>query len=212
MLVDGQPANNTPGPNFNPEIDHKTSLIPASNLPFTEVIDQNDWLTDGGSLGDYDDILMLTVRNEHEPFVGRVPKTDNTSGSVRRSPVIPTTNAFPAWEPTTIESPLAEVVWFAVENPEEAANIDGFFGEPGMRTIYRRSLLVAPWFNPYRAIAPDGTINDSFRILGDGATFIAQPGLVRVLKRSVRAHRRRRSDCQLDRVPGALRSLGASGI
>ena len=34
---------------------------------------QGDWVTDGGGLGDADDILMLTVRNEHEPFVGRMP-------------------------------------------------------------------------------------------------------------------------------------------
>ena len=27
-----------------------------------------------GGLGDYDDIFMLTVRNEHEPFVGRMPR------------------------------------------------------------------------------------------------------------------------------------------
>ena len=37
---------------------------------------------------------------------------------------------------TTIESTLAEVIWYAVENPA-----DGSLGEPGMRTVYRRVLL-----------------------------------------------------------------------
>ena len=48
-----------------------------------------------GGLGDFDDILMLTVRNEHEPFVGRMPSdvrptdakstTDLANGVKRRS-------------------------------------------------------------------------------------------------------------------------------
>src|SRR4051812_753195 len=48
---------------FNPEIDHKTSILPSSNLPFTSIKGQEDWVTDGAGLGDYDDVLMLTVRN-----------------------------------------------------------------------------------------------------------------------------------------------------
>ena len=182
-------TNTTPGPNYNPEIDHTTSILPASNLPFTTVTDQASWLTDGGSLGDYDDILMLTVRNEHEPFVGRVPKTDGTPDAVRRLSselVAP----FPEWEPTTIESPLAEVVWFAVENPDEDNNADGFFGEPGMRTIYRRALLIAPWLNPYRTT--DQRRDDRRHVsLDDGDSFTAQPGLLRILQRLTMAHRRR---------------------
>lgn len=176
LLVDGV-ENLTVGPNYNPEIDHKTSNIPASNVPFQD----STWLTDGGSLGDYDDILMLTVRNEHEPFVGRVPRTDGSSRSVR--PDDRRANMMPAWEPTTLSSPLAEVVWYAIENPEEAANDDAerFFGEPGMRTIYRRTLLIAPFFNPYRHTAPNGAVTDTFRIPGDSSIFTAQPGLVRVL-------------------------------
>ena len=72
------------------------------------------------------------------------------------------------WEPTTITSPLAEVIWYAVENPEEDANANGFFGEPGMRTIYRRTLLVAPWINPYRYVDPvSGATTDTFRIPED---------------------------------------------
>ena len=181
VLVDGT-TDNTPGPTYNPEIDHKTSIIPASNLPFTDDPNHRDWLTDGGSLGDFDDILMLTVRNEHEPFVGRVPKTDGSATAVRQLNNT-TANSFADWEPTTLTSPLAEVVWYAVENPEEEANANGFFGEPGMRTIYRRALLIAPWLNPFRTTASDGTVSDTFNF--DGGNFTAQPGLLRILLNNI---------------------------
>ena len=103
-----------------------------------------------GGLGDYDDILMLTVRNEHEPFVGRMPCRRSTG-----QPRIDSTTDSASGVKTPIESPLAEVVWFAIENPGTRIRIaddptaNGFFGEPGMRTIYRRTLLIAPWINPY---------------------------------------------------------------
>jgi type II secretory pathway pseudopilin PulG len=164
----------------NPEVDHKTSIIPASNLPFTTKIGQDKWVTDGAGLGDADDILMLTVRNEHEPFVGNMPtnvRPDNTSFA----------NTIVKWNPQTIESPLAEVVWYAVENPGFSDNTftdqyNGFFGEPGMRTIYRRTLLIAPWVNPYRHIdSNNGAVSDTFQINGSAPTFTAQPGLVRIL-------------------------------
>jgi len=137
-----------------------------------------------GGIGDHDDILMLTVRNEHEPFVGRVPKNDGSSSAVRTN--ITNALAFTSWEHTSLESPLAEVVWYAIENPGQDPDgndedAEGFYGEPGMRTIYRRTLLIAPWINPYRFTAADGTFTDTFRIPNDGSTFTAQPGLVRVL-------------------------------
>jgi prepilin-type N-terminal cleavage/methylation domain-containing protein len=98
-----------------------------------------------GGLGDYDDILMLTARNENDPFVGRVPQWNTAAGWN------PPNNT--GWGSQTISSPLAEVIWFAVENPSQAENdVTGrFFGEPGMRTIYRRALLIAPWLDPYAA-------------------------------------------------------------
>jgi prepilin-type N-terminal cleavage/methylation domain-containing protein len=175
ILVDG--TDNVAAPVFNPELDHRTSIIPSSNVPFAD----STWLTDGGSLGDGDDTLMLTVRNEHEPFVGRVPVTDaSSSGAVR--PNDTDANSIVEWESTTLESPLAEVIWYSIENPEEASDANGFFGEPGMRTIYRRTLLIAPWFNPYHYVNPNtGAIDDTFRIPRDNATFTAQPGLVRIL-------------------------------
>ena len=54
---------------------------------------------------------MLTVRNEHEPFVGRAARWVF-------GPTPPTSLGFADWQSTTLESPLAEVVWYAVENPE----------------------------------------------------------------------------------------------
>ena len=107
-LIDGDAANG--------ELDYATSIVPSSNLTLAA-----GNVTDGGGLGDYDDILALTVRSESEPFVGRWFNTATGQSE-------------------TIESDLAEIIWYAVENPA-----DGSLGEPGMRTIYRRVLLIAPW-------------------------------------------------------------------
>ncbi len=112
----------------NGEIDYAASILPRNNLvrdysqPPDGVDDDDaqahlgdiDSLVPGG-LGDYDDILALTVRSDDEPFV-----TQDRGD--------------------TVESNLAEVIWFAVENPS-----NGLLGEPGMRTIYRRALVIAPW-------------------------------------------------------------------
>ena len=145
---DGRPETDA---GLNPTV----SSVPGSNLALP-----SDWVTDGAALGDYDDILMLTVRNEKEPFVGRVP------GAIydQERP-----KSFQDWPDSTIRSPLAEVVWFAVENPAEQLNAGGYFGEPGFRTIYRRTLLVAPWLDPYRRLGKDDTYVDSY------------PGVVRIL-------------------------------
>jgi prepilin-type N-terminal cleavage/methylation domain-containing protein len=183
LLVDTVEEPDPTSPDYNPEIDHTTSILPASNVPFTDDPNQRDWHTDGGSLGDGDDILMLTVRNEHEPFVGRVPLADGTTTAVRPNTDNP--RLFVQWQPTTATSPLAEVVWYAVENPHEDGNVDNFFGEPGMRTIYRRALLIAPWLNPYRAVDNNGNFVDTFQLDGAGPTFTAQPGLLRILSDNI---------------------------
>jgi len=95
-------------------IDVMTSTLPSSQLIDAEAGQR----TDGRSLGDYDDVLALTVRSDDEKFVAQV-------GGNR------------------VESRLAEVIWFAIENPD-----NGLLGEPGMRRIYRRALIIAPWLNP----------------------------------------------------------------
>jgi hypothetical protein len=135
-----------------------------------------------GALGDFDDILMLTTRNEREPFVGRIPTNVRQNATTAYDFNVIDSPTNPGWDYGTIESPLAEVVWFAVENPADVVDkpdINNFFGEPGMRTIYRRTFLIAPWINPYRFTRPDGTIVDTFRY--DGEEFKAEPGLVRLL-------------------------------
>jgi len=120
-LIEGQFSDKFPsvlvdGNTVNGEIDIATSIIPGSNVGPIDA-------TDGLGLGDYDDVLALTVRSESEPFVGRLAVWNGTE-----------------WIVTTIESDLAEIIWFAVENPADGSN-----GEPGMRTVYRRVLLIAPW-------------------------------------------------------------------
>lgn len=96
-------------------------LVPGASLVPTNVSGTYAPLS---GLGDYDDILMFTVRSQGEPFVGR--------------------GLLPNGNPGMIESPVAEVIWYAVENPDVAPNDPSYLGEPGMRTLYRRVLLVAP--------------------------------------------------------------------
>ena len=109
-----------------------------------------------GGLGDYDDILCLTVRSESEPFQGRLPiwnaGLDDGQGNAGW------------WEMTTIESNLAEVIWYAVENP-----LDRSLGEPGMRTIYRRVLLIAPWVSSLPAYS--GSANSKADVITDSDYF-----------------------------------------
>ena len=116
-LIDGNPSTptskaptgrispNWPPSPLNPEIDHTTSMIPSSDANTTPFADPT-WATDGAGLGDYDDVLMLTVRNEHKPFVGPGPSIP-----------VKGTNSYDQWTYESVESPLAEVVWFAIENP-----------------------------------------------------------------------------------------------
>jgi prepilin-type N-terminal cleavage/methylation domain-containing protein len=118
-LVDGIDTPTANPPNF--EIDHTTSIIPSS-----QALDPDgDWITDGRGLGDYDDVLALTVRSLDEPFVA------NVDGFGR------------------VESNLAEVLWYARENraddPTTPTDDESEGKEPGMRTIYRRVFLIAPW-------------------------------------------------------------------
>ncbi len=180
-LVDADPNNpSTAASVLNPEIDHVASTLPSSEPKY---FPNANWATDGAGLGDADDVLMLTTRNEREPFVGRVPSRVRTNAN--------TAERFNNWDNNwtvseSAQSPLAEVVWFAVENPGNTEDpvvndptAKGFFGEPGYRTIYRRTLLIAPWLNPYRFTDNNGNVTDTFTY--DGGTFKAEPGLLRIL-------------------------------
>ncbi len=138
-----------------PKVDYATSTLPSSNLPLPA-----SWVTDGGGLGDYDDILAFTSRNETEPFTGPAPANNVDPGN-DNSPT-----AFARWGSQSLSSPVAEVVWFCVENP--AVDTGGYFGEAGFRTLYRRTLLVAPWLD--------------YRYNVDGQAK-SRPGVLRIINR-----------------------------
>lgn len=162
-------------------IDLSVSSLPGSNLgaaPTADeegsglsvgsntLLDEQTIPTDGRGLGDADDTLMLTVRNENEPFVGRIPATGGNT---------PANSGFPTWGFDEVESQLAEVVWFAVENPVDPNRTFGF-GEPGYRTIYRRALLILPDLDYGINVTAGGMTPNS-----SDQTIAAGPGVVRVL-------------------------------
>ena len=105
-------------------IDATTSLLPSSQKIDPSV----GQVTDGRALGDWDDIIALTVRSESDPFVGVDDLGTPANG-----------------DDVTVESPLAEVIWFANERPAGTPP-DAY---DGMRTVYRRVLLIAPWRGPW---------------------------------------------------------------
>lgn len=150
-------------------IDLAVSTLPSSNfyrLPgsATDIksVEPNA-STDGGGLGDADDVLALTVRNEDEPFVGRIP-----SGATRANNV---PIAFPEWTHQNQKSTLAEVIWFSLENPLERSGDESFyFTEPGFRTVYRRTLLIAPWLNYGFNIDGQRTGPGVVRVLGNNVS------------------------------------------
>lgn len=172
---EGNPAG-SPDPigDGEAQLDLSLSFLPGSNLkdsntPLDEEgrglsLGNNEDLdeaikTDGRGLGDGDDVLMLTTRNEVDKFIGRIPA---------RSGFTPANSQFPDWQFETLESSLAEVIWYAIENPPE--NLTTFtFGEPGFRTIYRRALIIAPWLD-YQILVDAG-----------GRRVTTGPGVVRVL-------------------------------
>jgi hypothetical protein len=122
----------------NPELDYATSLVPSggdpsldltkTTPPLTSRRPQTGDVTNGRALGDWDDILALTVRSESEPFVAQIK--DPISGNQE-----------------TIESNLAEVLWYANEIQPNNPTTLGL--ERGMRRIYRHPLLIAPWLSPW---------------------------------------------------------------
>lgn len=138
LLLDGVTAPN------NPELDYGVSLVPSGGevgiaMPLSTRTPLASDVTNGGGLGDYDDILAMTVENEADKFrgKGRGLRPGGNPANIGTPPDY--TNG--DWVDMAISSPVAEVVWFAIENPTDRSQ-----GEPGMRKIYRRTVLVAPWY------------------------------------------------------------------
>jgi hypothetical protein len=142
-IVEGRFADENSGGEFDPA----TSLVPSSNLPYNdkgEPLDPNI-VTDGGGLGDYDDVLAMTVESESERFRGRGRGLE--PGGNPTNIGNPPNYTDGDWVDMTISSPVAEVVWFAVQTPRrDDPRYRPEMGEPGLRRIYRRTLLVAPWY------------------------------------------------------------------
>lgn len=159
LSLSSLPGSNLGGNAANDFNGHGLTI--GSNTPIGPGTSLENTPTDGRGLGDGDDTLMLTVRNEKEPFVGRIPLRTGVGAPS-------TTTQFRDWLSEEVESPLAEVVWYALENPVDP-NRTFAFGEPGYRTIYRRALLILPDLD-YR-----------IRITGSGQTVFSAPGVVRVL-------------------------------
>ena len=157
-IIEGEWSDKNPSSQILPAnvnttngIDTTISLIPASQAFDSETGAVPGGLnigagavTDGRALGDWDDILALTVRSESDPFTGRF------------------NNAL-------VESPLAEVLWFATEQPPSTP------ADPndGMRRIYRRVLLIAPWLGVVGTDIDDPPNNISAHWEQTGATITA---------------------------------------
>jgi hypothetical protein len=133
---DFDPSDYVDGDKSNGEIEYATSFIPSGGDPHSllpeqvinkRLYDESD-ITNGGGLGDADDVLALTVRTLDEPFVAQL----GGGGQV--------------------ESNLAEVFWYSREtqfdDPATTSEDESGGKEPGMRTVYRRVLLIAPWLDP----------------------------------------------------------------
>lgn len=159
LTLSSLPGSNLGGTAANDFKGHGLTI--GSNTPIGPGTSFENTPTDGRGLGDGDDTLMLTVRNEKEPFVGRIPARMG-------SQFTPSTDNFSDWGNEEVESPLAEVVWYALENPVDP-NRTFAFGEPGFRTIYRRTLLILP------------DLNYGITITGTTPTVLSGPGVVRVL-------------------------------
>ncbi|MGI8981890.1 MAG: PulJ/GspJ family protein [Pirellulaceae bacterium] len=101
-----------------------TLAVNAQGIPTTSIGDVNgDGKPDGAMLGDCDDILVMTIRSQGEPFVGRWlnPATGNYQ---------------------IVQSNLAEVVWFTTFKDIDNNSIWTPSTEP--RFLVRRQLLIRP--------------------------------------------------------------------
>jgi prepilin-type N-terminal cleavage/methylation domain-containing protein len=82
--------------------------------------------------GDHDDAILFTTRSSDEPFLGRYTTTMSSGASSSQMT-----------QSRMIESPLAELAWFARATPGTS--------NPTMYTLYRKQLLVMGYlgFGPF---------------------------------------------------------------
>ncbi|HUE70000.1 MAG TPA: hypothetical protein VMP01_03855, partial [Pirellulaceae bacterium] len=123
------------------DTDFNGNLQYDQNLEIADI--NNDGLVEGRMLGDMDDILTMTIRSNGQPWTGHYQFFDQNSGQFSQR---------------TVESHLAEVVWFTTfkdlnndgnwdpgEPPGNDLDGDGNnpeFEEP--RFLVRRMFLIAP--------------------------------------------------------------------
>lgn len=116
---------------------------PADGLGYFEYVDGADhdgtryaWAIPNTNFGDADDILMFTARSNGANFLG---SRSNGTGGV-----------------TTIESPLAEVVWFTTLTD---VNRNGTLQPAEFEdyTLYRRTLLIRPDLGTVATFPSSGT-------------------------------------------------------
>jgi len=106
----------------------------SDSIPVTLALPWPAWVS---MLGDLDDAVMMTVRSDGDPFVGRFSQkralqmgetADGMDG-----------NGSYKIQPVAIESTVAEIVWFVVGNGRVIGDSNLRYG-----TLYRRVLLVSP--------------------------------------------------------------------
>jgi type II secretory pathway pseudopilin PulG len=158
-IVEGQFADENPP--LLPASERGTSLIPSSNA----ILDAQGnpivpgEYTDGGARGDFDDIVAMTVESESERFRGR-GRGLKPGGDPR---------VLTDWVDMAISSPVAEVIWYAVQISDRDE------GEPGMRKVYRRTLLVVPWYGTATVQVTTGPVTGSDPLLDvSGLSYDAQ--------------------------------------
>jgi hypothetical protein len=107
--------------------------ITTFNTSTTLSPSQTAYANSNAIAGDADDILMFTIRSKDgQPFIGKFWNASTSSFS-------------------TIESQLAEVVWFTVPNGQSIPIVDqpdGALQQLPLCTLYRRVLLIAPEYQP----------------------------------------------------------------
>src|SRR5678815_622148 len=108
-------------PNGDQVVDPNTGISPDVNLD-----PNSDGKPDGQMLGDMDDILVMTIRSQGQPFVGRRFTGLDANGNPMYA---------------IIQSNLAEVIWFTTFKDQ---NGDGVWQMIEPRYLVRRQLLIVP--------------------------------------------------------------------